>query len=284
MRKNDLQSVLWKHSTIMHDSRQIEFEVEVTGTHKTVLERMTNELVRIKHSTSDVILNSKNDWTQPPNIRVVPITGNRQETQVGDSQPGRNERTSRQNRAQYSQPHSQPAPHSQPQSPQDVRDNTLSVSPGDNLRTDPKGLSRNEVTDGQEDTRDTRPGGDLRTDPRGQSRDEVTRGHERTNPRPSRAQRSQRSQSTQLETGPRSRMSRDDVYDDINTPGLGQDEHQRTRRPRRTREPANTSPETQSTQGRRRRMERIDENDGVDAQRGGDRNERRQRREEMRRL
>jgi hypothetical protein len=100
MRKEDLQSPLWKHCTIVHQSRHVKFEVEVTGTHKTVLERLTDELVRIKVSESDTILNSKNDWTQPPLIRVVPVTGNRLETQIGDDQPGRAERLQRQRQSQ----------------------------------------------------------------------------------------------------------------------------------------------------------------------------------------
>jgi hypothetical protein len=37
-------------------------------------------------------MNSKNDWAQPPLVRIVAVTGNQLETQIGDNEPSRQER------------------------------------------------------------------------------------------------------------------------------------------------------------------------------------------------
>jgi hypothetical protein len=56
------------------------------------MERLCDEIVRIKSRNSKIHLNSKNDWAQPALVRVIAITGNQLETQQGDDQPGRQER------------------------------------------------------------------------------------------------------------------------------------------------------------------------------------------------
>jgi hypothetical protein len=68
------------------------FEMEVTGIHSTAMQRLANEIVRIKSTDSEIVLNSKNDWAQPALVRVIPVTGNLQETQAGDTQMSRQER------------------------------------------------------------------------------------------------------------------------------------------------------------------------------------------------
>jgi hypothetical protein len=94
LEKKSEDSPLWKHSSIHHPEGVARFQMEVTGTHKSVVERMCDEIVRIKVSNSKIILNSKNDWNQPALVRVVAVTGNSQETQQGDDQPTRQERRS----------------------------------------------------------------------------------------------------------------------------------------------------------------------------------------------
>jgi hypothetical protein len=64
----------------------------ITGIHRSPIMRLNNVLVRIKIDDSDTIMNSNNDGSQPNLVRVVAVSGNRQETQIGDTQPGRQER------------------------------------------------------------------------------------------------------------------------------------------------------------------------------------------------
>jgi hypothetical protein len=92
MDKKKETSPLWKHVTIHHNETAVPFEMEVTGLHKSAMERLNDEIVRIKTSNSNIILNSKNDWAQPALVRIVPVTGNRLETQVGDTEPSRQAR------------------------------------------------------------------------------------------------------------------------------------------------------------------------------------------------
>jgi hypothetical protein len=93
MEDEDEESPLWKHCTIYHSSRHVQFEIEVTGVHRTAMERLTDEIVRIKHTNSKIVLNSKNYWAQPALVRVIPVTGNSQDRQAGDTQPTRQERS-----------------------------------------------------------------------------------------------------------------------------------------------------------------------------------------------
>jgi hypothetical protein len=90
--KKDLESPLWKHCSIHHQDTAVPFTMEVTGLHKSAGHRLSNEIVRIRSSNSNIILNSKNDWAQPAMIRVVPTMGNIMETQEGDQQPTRQQR------------------------------------------------------------------------------------------------------------------------------------------------------------------------------------------------
>jgi hypothetical protein len=266
MRKEDLESPLWKHSTIAHESRHIEWEVEVTGIHKTVIERMTDEIVRIKHSKADIVLNSKNDWTQPALIRIVPVTGNRLETQVGDDQPSRNERMTR--LTQHSQ------------NIQNVSDNTPPIGPGSNLETV-------EMTVVQV-RNNPRPRRAQRIDENGVTdASRVTAEHERT----AQEQRTQRTQSrtqnshsqprTQTQSGARGSTDRESTSNvNILLPGLSQ----RMRRTQRTGEPTATAPSAPSPQAaprtqRRRRTEMIEEEEEVTEPRSENRGMRRMRRD-----
>jgi hypothetical protein len=92
MSKKTEDSPLWKHSTIHHEEMSCKFEMEITGTHRTPMERLNDEVVRIKSSNSSILLNSKNDWAQPSLVRIVAVVGNHQETQQGDTQITRQER------------------------------------------------------------------------------------------------------------------------------------------------------------------------------------------------
>jgi hypothetical protein len=92
MEKHVEDSPLWKHSVIHHEEQKSSFEMQVTGVHRTAMGRLCDKIIRIKTSNSKVLLNSKNDWAQPALIRVTTAVGNSQETQVGDSQPSRQER------------------------------------------------------------------------------------------------------------------------------------------------------------------------------------------------
>jgi hypothetical protein len=85
-------SPLWKHSSIHRVSSPAQFQMEVTGLHRSAMERLSEEIVRIKTSNSKILMNSKNDWAQPALVRVVAVTGNNQETQPGDQEPSRQER------------------------------------------------------------------------------------------------------------------------------------------------------------------------------------------------
>jgi hypothetical protein len=90
--KKSEDSPLWKHSTIHHESNPARFQMEVTGLHRSAMERLSNEIVRIKISNSTIVMNSKNDWAQPALVRVVAVTGNAQDVQAGDQLPSRQDR------------------------------------------------------------------------------------------------------------------------------------------------------------------------------------------------
>jgi hypothetical protein len=92
MKKRTEDCPLWKHSSIHHEESPAEFQMEMRGSHRTTMERLNNEIVRIKVSNSNIILNSKNYWAQPLLVRIVAMVGNIQETQPGDTQPTRQER------------------------------------------------------------------------------------------------------------------------------------------------------------------------------------------------
>jgi hypothetical protein len=65
MKKRTEDSPLWKHSSIHHEESPANYQMEITGTHRTAMERLNNEVVRIKVSNSSILLNSKNYWAQP---------------------------------------------------------------------------------------------------------------------------------------------------------------------------------------------------------------------------
>jgi hypothetical protein len=92
MEKKAEDSPLWKHSSIHHADDPARFEMEVTGIHRSAMERLSDKIVRIKISNSTVVMNSKNDWAQPALVRLVAVTGNSQDVQPGDQQPSRQDR------------------------------------------------------------------------------------------------------------------------------------------------------------------------------------------------
>lgn len=257
MRKEDLESPMYKHCTIAHNSRKVEFEVEVTGIHKTVMGRMTDELVRIKHSTSDVVLNSKNDWTQPALVRVIPITGNRLETQVGDTLPGRAER-----RAVMNLPQSQSL--SQSQSQRVGRSQAMSQSPPQS-QFQPQSASQG-LTDGLSDTQSPAAAAG-RTRLRGQRRGL----QDRVQPGEDGRQRRTRVNQTQRTEEP------------VMTAEPSQPRSHRTERTRRTTQTEDTAgPSVPAPRTRRRRAEGTGEEEEEVVLTAGDRGERRARRQGMR--
>jgi hypothetical protein len=92
MDKKAEDSLLWKHSIIHYVDNPARFKMEVTGLHWSAMERLSDDIVRIKISNSTVVMNSKNDWAQPTLVRVVAVTGNSPEVQPGDEQPSRQNR------------------------------------------------------------------------------------------------------------------------------------------------------------------------------------------------
>jgi hypothetical protein len=92
--KENEDSPLWKHSSIHHKDQKAKFQMEVTGVHRSAMRRLSDEVVRIKSSNADIVLNSKNDWAQPALLRIVAVQGNSQETQEGDTGATRQERRS----------------------------------------------------------------------------------------------------------------------------------------------------------------------------------------------
>jgi hypothetical protein len=52
LEKQSEDSPLWKHSSIHHESSPAHFQMEVTGLHRSAMERLSDEIVRIKISNS----------------------------------------------------------------------------------------------------------------------------------------------------------------------------------------------------------------------------------------
>jgi hypothetical protein len=88
VRKHDSQSPLWKHCVIQHESREVKFIMEVTGRFKVPAVRQGDEGCRVRESRAKWVLNSKTEWHQPPIIRVVAESGNRNLDQEGAAEAG----------------------------------------------------------------------------------------------------------------------------------------------------------------------------------------------------
>jgi hypothetical protein len=80
-----MNNALAKHCAIQHNGNRAKFSMRVTGTYRTCLERQEAEAVKIRRAqaTVDILMNSRNDFHQPPIRRVVTELGNSQMDQPG---------------------------------------------------------------------------------------------------------------------------------------------------------------------------------------------------------
>ena len=84
------KSPLWKHCTIQHEGRTVNFKMEALRSFKYPMVRQVNEGARVRLSKADICMNSKSEFHQPGIVRVIPVRGNVNEEQAGISlQAGR---------------------------------------------------------------------------------------------------------------------------------------------------------------------------------------------------
>ena len=74
---------LWKHCSIQHNGKIVQFKMVCLKTFKTAFLRQINEGVRIACSRADICMNSKAEFHQPSIIRVSANLGNTNEEQTG---------------------------------------------------------------------------------------------------------------------------------------------------------------------------------------------------------
>ena len=84
------KSPLWKHCTIQHEGRTVNFKMEALRSFEYPMVRQVNEGARVRLSKADICMNSKSEFHQPGIVRVIPVRGNVNEEQAGISlQAGR---------------------------------------------------------------------------------------------------------------------------------------------------------------------------------------------------
>jgi hypothetical protein len=96
--KGNLGNALAKHMELEHEGRKEEFEMEVTGSFGTCVERQADEGTRVRIAEEEeetLIMNSKSEFHQPPLVRLVPMGGNSQEEQISQAERGRRGRGAR---------------------------------------------------------------------------------------------------------------------------------------------------------------------------------------------
>ena len=88
LKKKVIDTPMWKHSQLHHESdNKIRFSVEVTNRFKKPMIRQEDEAIRIRESSAQIKLNSKSEFHQPSNIRLVPASGNIVLNQEGQTAP-----------------------------------------------------------------------------------------------------------------------------------------------------------------------------------------------------
>ena len=88
LKKKVLDTPMWKHAQLYHESNnKISFSLEVTSRFKKAMIRQEDEAIRIRESQSKICLNSKSEFHQPSNIRLVPASGNINLDQEGHTAP-----------------------------------------------------------------------------------------------------------------------------------------------------------------------------------------------------
>ena len=83
LRREDEENPLWKHRLVEHGGTKAEFSMKVVGRFYSCLVRQVNEAVRIEMSVADCIMNSKVEFPQSPQVRVVPVSGLQEEQGEG---------------------------------------------------------------------------------------------------------------------------------------------------------------------------------------------------------
>ena len=88
LKRKVLDTPMWKHAQLFHESdNKISFSLEVTSRFKKAMIRQEDEAIRIRESQSKICLNSKSEFHQPSNIRLVPASGNINLDQEGHTAP-----------------------------------------------------------------------------------------------------------------------------------------------------------------------------------------------------
>ena len=77
------KSPLWKHCTIQHGGRKVEFKMDALRAYKYPMVRQVNEGARVRLTDADICMNSKSEFHQPGIVRVVAVRGNVNEEQTG---------------------------------------------------------------------------------------------------------------------------------------------------------------------------------------------------------
>ena len=83
LRNEDESNPLWKHCTIQHDERKVNFKMNVLKTFKHPLVRQNDEGVIVKFSRADILMNSKSEFHQLGIVRFVAFRRNLNEEQTG---------------------------------------------------------------------------------------------------------------------------------------------------------------------------------------------------------
>jgi hypothetical protein len=81
--KHKEDNVMWKQASIHHQGEEPDFKMTITGRFKGCHERLEDEATRIRETNAQILMNSKTQWHQPPIKRVVVVTGNTNDDQIG---------------------------------------------------------------------------------------------------------------------------------------------------------------------------------------------------------
>ena len=77
------KSPLWKHCSIQHEGRKVQFKMDALRAFKYPMVRQVNEGARVRLTEADVCMNSKSEFHQPGIVRVVLVRGNVNEERTG---------------------------------------------------------------------------------------------------------------------------------------------------------------------------------------------------------
>ena len=77
------KSPLWKHCSIQHGGRIVQFRMDALRAYKYPMVRQVNEGARVRLTEADICMNSKSEFHQPCIVRVIAVRGNVNEEQAG---------------------------------------------------------------------------------------------------------------------------------------------------------------------------------------------------------